>query len=154
MGWTSRTNYERRRLNANELKSAIKSMEFSGNVIVAISLQNHNREAYVVWEHHTTNKRHLAVVVIQNNIEATSTKCMSIDTHPYYYRCPISYLKLINETDNEEALKWIEYCKEYNKWASVYRKGLLNAEGLKKIHDNIEIARMHSQQKEKEQAEG
>jgi hypothetical protein len=139
MGRTFKRHYEGRKLNAQEIKSAIKDLDFSCTKIVKMSLQNYNKEAYVVFEGRD-GKRYLAVVLVYNKTDEIGTKCMSIDMMPCYHRCPLSLLKLIDDVEDENSLEWIAKCKEYNKWLSVYRKGLLRASELRKIHDNIQVA--------------
>lgn len=39
-------------------------------------------------------------------------KAMDETMLPYYYDCPISILKLLTETDNENSNKWRKYCYE------------------------------------------
>jgi hypothetical protein len=143
MGRTFRSHYEGRKLTAREIKSAIIDLDFSCTKVIKMSLQNFNTEAYVVYEG-KDGKRYLAVVLVYNQTDQIGTKCMSIDMMPHYYRCPLSLLKLIDYVEDENSLEWIENCREYNKWVSVYRKGLISSRQLTKIHNNIEIAKEYS----------
>lgn len=39
-------------------------------------------------------------------------KVMSEDMHPFYYDCPKAILKLLTETDSENANEWRSKCRE------------------------------------------
>lgn len=75
---------------------------------------------------HTKESEVFAVVVLtsveNNKFFNMSYKDMDETEHPFYYDCPVSILKLLTPTDNENANIWREKCKKRNEDKKVLAK--------------------------------
>ena len=68
---------------------------------------------------YTDGKREVWCAVFLTRVDSDEFgyKDMEESMQPYYYDCPMSILKLLTPTDNEDSLKWRETCYEKHRLA-------------------------------------
>jgi hypothetical protein len=107
MGWTTRNNYQGKRLNNNDLKVDFIREEMYGCKVVAIAVRNFGSEIYCIREQDNGN-RYMIVGLVKNTSNTIGYKTMDESMCPYYFNAPKYMKQLLSDTDIEYALKWRE----------------------------------------------
>lgn len=125
MGWTGISEYETITKNGKIDRKATLDFIFNCDGYTVIRSCLKSTTYYAAIKHPKNYIFGLVVltsIVNDGKFKEFMYKDMDESMEPYYYDCPISILKLLSNTDNENSLNWRNKCKRKNSFNNQLKK--------------------------------